>query len=397
MAKVVSRQDLLDSSDVNLSADRFSKTAVQTQSDWPLEKLGGLLEIQNGYAFDSSGFNESNKGMPIIRIRDVNTGFTNTHYEGNFDEKFVVRNGDLLVGMDGDFRATIWSHGNALLNQRVCRLQNFHNVNKMFVFYLLKSKLEEIHAETFAVTVKHLSSKQIQDIEIPLPPLEIQEQIVAELDGYAAIIEGAKKIVDNWKPRIDVDPEWPTATIGEQVDIFNGSTPKRSEETYWTNGKVPWFTVADIRDQGREISYTSQFVTEKALAETSIKLLPADTVLLCCTASIGEYAYAKIPLTTNQQFNGLVVKNREILDPKYLYLVVSGFKDVLERMSGKSTFGFVSVGTLKELVFPLPPIEVQRDMIQQYEIEKSQVDSASSLVETYLGVSYKRIQNLWSS
>jgi type I restriction enzyme M protein len=203
LTRKVSRQDLLDSADLNLSAERYSEAMSSSNSIWPLEKLGNLLEVQNGYAFDSSGFNDSSRGIPIVRIRDVNSGFTNTHFEGDYDERFVVKNGDLLVGMDGDFRATIWKHGNALLNQRVCRLQNFKNVKKEFVFYLLKSKLEEIHASTYAVTVKHLSSKQVQDIEIPLPPLEVQEQIIAELYGYEAAIEGAKRDIESFKRLID--------------------------------------------------------------------------------------------------------------------------------------------------------------------------------------------------
>jgi type I restriction enzyme M protein len=65
----------------------------------------------------------------------------------------------------------------------------------------------------------HVYPKDLVNIEIPLPPLEVQEQIVAELDGYAAIISGAKQIVENWKPRIDVDSEWPQYSLGQLVSI----------------------------------------------------------------------------------------------------------------------------------------------------------------------------------
>ncbi len=66
----------------------------------------------------------------------------------------------------------------------------------------------------------------LQTFQIPLPPLEIQEQIVTELDGYASIISGAKQIAKNWKPKIDIDPEWEKVRLGEVVDILMGTLSK---------------------------------------------------------------------------------------------------------------------------------------------------------------------------
>jgi len=92
--------------------------------------------------------------------------------------------------------------------------------------------------------------------------------------------------------------------LSEVCDIFNGSTPSKQEPRYWENGTVPWFTVEDIRKSGRIIEKTEKFVTAEGLNETSLKLLPKHSVLLCCTASVGEYAFTEIEVTTNQQFNG---------------------------------------------------------------------------------------------
>ena len=87
--------------------------------------LGELCRVFSGYAFRSEWFNTDSKGVPIVRIRDVNSGFSNTFYSGKFDDRWLVANGDILVGMDGDFRVTRWTHGRALLNQRVCRIEDF--------------------------------------------------------------------------------------------------------------------------------------------------------------------------------------------------------------------------------------------------------------------------------
>ena len=102
--------------------------------------------------------------------------------------------------------------------------------------------------------------------------------------------------------------KWEMVELGEVCEIYNGSTPKRTEKGYWENGQIPWFTIDDIREQGRIIKYTKQSITESGFENSSVKLLPKNSVLLCCTASVGEFAYTEIELTTNQQFNGLVVK-----------------------------------------------------------------------------------------
>ena len=179
--------------------------------------------------------------------------------------------------------------------------------------------------------------------------------------------------------------EWPMVELGEVCDVFNGSTPSRKKKEYWENGTVPWFTVNDIRKNGRIIRQTIQFTTNEALEATSLKLLPRNTVLLCCTASVGEYALAEIELTTNQQFNGLVVKKSfsERLSPKYLFHLSAQFKDELLRLSGKTSFDFVSGGTLKTFQIPLPPLEVQKEIVAEIEGYQKVIDGARAVVDNY--------------
>jgi len=150
---------------------------------WPTKPLGELLRVQNGFAFKSELFNEDDKGLPIIRIRDLARRFSETFYDGEHDPAFEVENGDFLIGMDGEFRCYRWQGGKALLNQRVCRLKNFsRDLNPGYVFYGINDHLREIEDNTAFVTVKHLSSKQIASIEMSVPPLAEQERIVKLLD-----------------------------------------------------------------------------------------------------------------------------------------------------------------------------------------------------------------------
>ncbi len=156
---------------------------------------------------------------------------------------------------------------------------------------------------------------------------------------------------------------WIVGSLGDVCEIRNGSTPAKTNSAFWTDGDVPWFTIDDMRDQGRRIASTRRMITRDALAQTSVKLLPPETVLLCCTASVGEYAFTEIALTTNQQFNGLVVRDKAVLLPRFLLYFVSSLKDTLLGISGKTTVDFIPISRLKDICVPLPPLDYQERIV----------------------------------
>lgn len=177
---------------------------------------------------------------------------------------------------------------------------------------------------------------------------------------------------------------WKVKFLGDVCEIINGSTPLRSNKDFWENGQFPWFTIDDIRQQGRIINHTKQKVTEKALSK--LRILPKDSVLLCCTASVGEYAITNIEITTNQQFNGLVVKNKKELNPIYLMHYCSILKDKLLNLSGKTTIDFIAISKLKNLEIPLPPLSEQQAIVEKLDAAFALIDQAKANIE-------KNIQN----
>ena len=167
----------------------------------------------------------------------------------------------------------------------------------------------------------------------------------------------------------EIPDSWEWVRLGELCDIINGFTPLRSKEEFWNSKDIPWFTVEDIRLQGREITETKQFISKLAVSDNSNRILPVNSILLCCTASVGEYAIAKIPLTTNQQFNGLAIKEeyKEFFYYRFLYHIASTFKDTLIRMAGKTTFNFISVKKVSSILIPFPPFNEQHRIVAKIE------------------------------
>ena len=169
---------------------------------------------------------------------------------------------------------------------------------------------------------------------------------------------------------------WEIKKLGEVCEIQGGSTPKRTESSFWDNGTYPWFTIEDIREQGHIISDTKQKITK--IAWDKMRIFPKDTILLCCTASLGEYAITQIPLSSNQQFNGLTIKDKNYLSPMYLMHYCSTLKNTLLSLSGKATIDFVSAEKVKQIPIPVPSREEQDRIVEE-------LDCLSGVIEKKRG------------
>jgi type I restriction enzyme S subunit len=163
-----------------------ARSAVLSESlfvggdDWAETRLKDVAMVHSGYAFESARFSDSD-GLPLIRIRDLRSRCeTEVFYDGAFDEQYLVNAGDFLIGMDGEFRCYEWLGPKSLMNQRVCRIQSFNTAKVVprYIYFIANIYLAIIEASTTGTTVKHISAKQIGDIQFPLPPLAEQHRIV---------------------------------------------------------------------------------------------------------------------------------------------------------------------------------------------------------------------------
>ncbi|EHZ19418.1 restriction endonuclease subunit S [Streptococcus pneumoniae] len=156
-------------------------------------KLGEVCEILSGYAFKSSQFNDNKIGLPLIRIRDVERGFSDTYFEGAYPEEYLIKNGDLLITMDGSFILKKWEGDLALLNQRVCKIKiTDKSVDEGYISWLIPKFLKEIEDKTPFVTVKHLSVAKIKDISFVLPNKLEQKLIAKKLNTISQIYDFRK-------------------------------------------------------------------------------------------------------------------------------------------------------------------------------------------------------------
>lgn len=164
--------------------------------DWKESKMKIELEILTGSPFSSNLFTKD-KGIPLIRIRDLKTNNPTTFYDGPFDGKYIVKSGEVLVGMDGEFNIIKWKGPDSLLNQRVAKIttKNFNTLDMDFIYYRLQSELKRIEETTPATTVKHLSKKDIENLVLVLPSKNEQQNIAEILSSVDKAIEKTETII----------------------------------------------------------------------------------------------------------------------------------------------------------------------------------------------------------
>lgn len=210
---------------------------------WHVKRVSNNYSLINGFAFDSKKFS-SDVGHSLVRIRDIYKKSPEAFYNGKFVDVAEINDGDLLVGMDGDFNVALWSGGKALLNQRVCCLRSSFDVDVKFLYYCLQFPLKIINDLTFSTTVKHLSSFDVLKIKVPFLPLKEKEQLILFLDNKTSKIEEAIAIKEK---QITLLKERKQIIIQKAVTQgLNPNVPMKDSSVEWV-GKIPehWEVLAN--------------------------------------------------------------------------------------------------------------------------------------------------------
>ena len=164
--------------------------------EWVEKKLGEGLRFKPGFPFNSNFFDER-MGIRLIRNRDLKADDQITYFYGNINKDFIIENGDLLIGMDGDFMPCLWNKGKALLNQRVGKIELIsNNWCLMYLFYALQEPLKAKQEKTGATTVKHLSHSDIEQMRLKMPSTSIEQKVIGKIlssmDKGIESLEGKK-------------------------------------------------------------------------------------------------------------------------------------------------------------------------------------------------------------
>ena len=173
---------------------------MNSVKEWKEENVGEQLKLLSGFPFASNKFSNL-EGFPLIRIRDVVDSTIETYYLGNILPTYVIKKDDVLIGMDGDFNLARWKNRDALLNQRVLKVDvlDSNQLDIDFIYYWLQPYVKKINDLTAATTVKHLSTKDISKAISKIPCQAVQAKIGAVLKTIDQTIEKTEALIEKYQ------------------------------------------------------------------------------------------------------------------------------------------------------------------------------------------------------
>ncbi len=426
---VVGKDRIAADGKYDLGGERY-RDNITLSDDWPMVSLGMIADIESGSRQKGGGLDS---GIPSIGGQQIddkgNIRFNNMKYisEKHFHrmKKGILKRNDVLIVKDG---ATTGKVGYfpydipSAVNEHVFILRAKATVHPYYLFSTMQSDVFQENLQPFIKGVIGGINLEIRDIQIPLPPLTVQKKIVTELEMYQKVIDGARAVVDNYRPHIAIDPAWPVvekAKIAEGGEynlsgeryrekeirqsnwplvkvrdvcdvILSGGTPSTKNEVYW-KGNIPWITSADIVDL--KTAKPRKYITEEAIQESATNLIRKGSVIVVTRVGLGKLFRNDFDVCISQDSQGLIVKAG--VDADYLVYVLKDRVDNFKQISQGSTIQGVTKSQLSEIQIPLPPLEVQREIVAEIEAEQALVDANRELIERFERKIQDTIARVW--
>lgn len=369
-----------------------------------MKKLTDICDIQYGYAFDSKCFTEDSAYPPLVRIRDVKRGYSETYYSGEYLEEYVLSAGDLLVGMDGEFNIARWKCTGALLNQRVCKLVAKIGTNEEYLRFAMSKALKKIEQRTAFVTVKHLSAKELNKLELDVPELSNQDRIADILNRLENVIEKRREELDKLDELIKArfvelfgnldinDKGWNECSLGEACNKVIRYPTFYGMDYLETGTRV--IRIGNILEDGHMELADENYVfvydgVNEDFPETVMEL--NDIVMAVrgdgsAAKRIGIIREEEL-IDSNISPNLIRIKAGKELEPLFLFYYLTG--DVgqrrLDAYVNKTAKKNIAAKDIVKVIVPIPPLLVQKQFADfVHQVDKSKVAVQKALDETKL-------------
>jgi len=365
IAHLVHKAEIAKKGDYNLSGERY-KEQIQILTDFPLIDFEDALDkVTYSTKIKSSDYKEEGTFPVIDQSDNYIAGYWNNSEDvfrltkpvtifGDHTRCFKYVDFDFVLGADG-----------------VKILQPSDEFNPKFFYYLIRN-----------IEIKNLGYsrhyKELKEKQIPLPPLSVQEEIIAEIEGYQKIIDGAKAVVANYKPKIDIDPDWELSDLGSTANITTG---KLNANAAVDNGKYPFFTCS------------------KGIYQIDDYAFDCEALMLSGNnaSAIYDVKYYKGKFNAYQRTYVITIKPE--FEGKLLYPFVQNMMEQqLNDLKNKSVGGltkYLTLPVVKEIRIPLPSIETQNQIVAQIENEQTLVNSNKQLIEIFEQKIKDRISKVW--
>jgi len=365
-ALLVKKEKLAEKGAYNFTADRYRIVVGKPKQKYPEVVLADAVDIITPpKKLQTSEYLPEGK-IPIVdQSQDFITGYTNddaaiinplTPYIIFGDHTCAVKYIDFLFAQGADGIKILSPH------------EEF--IPKYFYYFLKNNPIESDGYK------RHYS--KLKELKIPLPPLEVQREIVAEIEGYQKLIDGCRQVVDSWKPQIDIDPEWPMVKLG---DVCENHDSKRRpvEKSERKPGPYPYYGASGIVDYVEDFLFEGDFLL---VSEDGANLLARVTPIAFSISGknwVNNHAH--------------ILRFQNMNTQKFVETYLNGIS--LEKHITGMAQPKLNQAALNSLLIPFPNIEVQQEIIAKIEAERKVIDGCRELVKTYEEKIKRVIDKVW--
>ncbi len=402
---IVEKSKVAEGGEYNLSGERYREN-IRISSAFPFFSIGEICTV-NPRKSELSEFPADTKVsfVPMADLNENRIAFVAKQYkllgEVGTSYTYFADNDVLLAKVTPCFEngksgiAKNLKNGIGFGSSEFYVLRSSERVLPEWIYFCVTHPLfrqSGINNMTGTGGLQRVPRKFIEDYEIPLPPLEVQREIVAEIEGYQRVIDGARSVVESYRPQIVVDPEWPMMTISELTKPEYGFTEKAEDQ-----GDARFIRITDISEDGTLRSEEPKFITLTSGAQKSIlekgDILVARTGATYGKTMIFEEDYLAI-------FASYLIRLRfplERVHPSYYWAFTQSdaYWDQAKTLvtgGGQPQF---NGNAIKQIRFPLPSLETQQAIVAEIEAEQALVNANRELIERFEKKIREAVERVW--
>ena len=409
---VLAKKNEIAGQDYILVGERYAKT-IERNGAFPLVSLGdtSIFRIESGGTPDTKNADYWDGNICWTTLIDLPADNTITYLydtERHITEAGLYGSSAKLLPADSilvSSRATIGRI--AITRCETATNQGFKNIIitdksralTKYVAFMLTKLVPKMVALSAGGTFKEISKTNFATLQIPIPPLTVQEEIVAEIEGYQKIIDGARQVIDNYKPVVKHNPTWEMKPLYELCEtITKGTTPTTLGFPFIESG-INFIKIESFSSTGEIVSSKLSHISEEChemlkrsqLKENDILFSIAGTKMGISALVTSEF----LPANTNQALSII-----RLLDKRYatyvLYYLRSAqiIQEIEATKVGVAQFN-LSLKQVGELMIPIPPIETCQLITDEIEEEMKIVKSNKRLIEIFQQKIKDRIAEVW--
>lgn len=413
IALTVPKAKIAEDGDYNLTAVRYKEVIDYSNVKWEMVKLGDL-EKQNKIEF-LRGQGIAKKDLcqdglyKCIHYGDIYTVYNTIIKEvinkTNFKGKILSKKGDVLIPATttadamGIAVARSLNEDNVVLGGDINIIRTLNkNIVSDYLALLISNPPLKMELATYAkgANILHISNKDIKNLQIPLPPLEIQQEIVVEIEQYQKVIDGAKLVVDSYKPEIEVDPEWEKVELGDVCEVQRGGSPRPINDFITDDiDGINWIKIGDVPENDKYVVKTKQKIKKEGISKT--RLVSKGDFILSNSMSFGRPYILKINGAIHDGWLLIKIIDDKRISSDFLYYILSTsfVKNQYEKMATGGVVKNLNSKIVRNVTIPLPVFSVQQEIVARIEQYQSYVDGCKKLIEIYEQKIKNKIGKVW--